>query len=144
MDVTQRSMKTAVGTPPFAAPEIFMNMDDGTALSYSSKVDIFSLGLTFLAIIQEKDSLVPEGKRTRIKIGMKMLDENDYTPVDIEKDDDEFTTAIKELILKMVVYDGKKRLSAYAVKQELDGMGKASDMPVVRKIYRVDPFQVLF
>ena len=124
-DVGVRSMKTAVGTPQFAAPEIYMNMDEtapGTVFRYNSKVDIFSLGLTFLAILQGKGNLLPEGKGTRIQIGLKMLDENDYKPVEIESDDDDFTRAIKSLILKMVDYNPQKRLTASEVKEELKGI----------------------
>ncbi len=124
-DIIEQSMKTVVGTLPFAAPEIFINMDatgPGTAFRYDSKVDIFSLGLTFLAILQGKAYLIPEGKRTRIQIGLKMLDDNGYKPVEIERDDDEFTTAIKSLVLKMVVLDPKRRLTASQVKRELDAI----------------------
>ncbi len=124
-DITERSMKTAVGTRPFAAPEIYMNMDTtspGTVFRYNSKVDIFSLGLTFLAIIQEKSNLLPEGKGTKIEIGNKMLDDNDYKPVEMEENGDDFTKHIKSLILKMVVFDARERLSASDVRRELEAV----------------------
>ncbi len=119
------SMKSCVGTNEFAAPEIYMNMTPGglaRLFKYDSKVDIFSLGLTFLAILQGNSHLVPKGKGTKIAIGYKMLDDNDYKPVKIEEDDDDFTKAIKSLILKMIIFDSKRRLTASQVKRELDAI----------------------
>ncbi len=124
-DTDGRSMKSCVGTNEFAAPEIYMNMTPtGPArlVKYDSKVDIFSLGLTFLAMIQGNSHLIPEGKGTKIPIGYKMLDDNKYKPVAKERNDDKFTKAIKKLILKMVIFDAKKRLTASEVMGNLDAL----------------------
>ncbi len=49
---------TVTGTPFFAAPELFGKNDKS---QQNNKIDIFSLGLTFLAIIQNNRKLIPMG-----------------------------------------------------------------------------------
>ncbi len=132
LDTEERSMKTAVGTRPFAAPEIHMNVTPsgpGRLHKYDSKVDIFSMGLTFLAIIQGHNNLVPKGKNLlHTPIGLKMLEDNSYRPVEIESDDDDFTRAIKKIIMKMVELDAGNRLSAAEVRQELDAIATPDEV----------------
>ena len=51
-------MTTNVGTPHFKAPEFFQRNKEGV-INYHRNVDIFALGLTFLAMIQGNKHLVP-------------------------------------------------------------------------------------
>ncbi len=51
-----------------------------------------------------------------------MLDDKDYQPVEIEIEDDDFTKAIKNIILKTVVLEAGNRLSAADVMRELDSI----------------------
>ena len=55
----QSTMTTKVGTEAFKAPEFFFRTDDGK-LKYKRSVDIFAVGLTFLAMIQENEGLLPK------------------------------------------------------------------------------------
>ncbi len=55
-------------------------------------------------------------------IGLRMLDDKDYQPVEIEIEDDDFTKAIKNIILKTVVLEARNRLSAADVMRELDSI----------------------
>ncbi len=67
-----KSMKSCVGTTPFAAPEIHKNVTpDGPKrlFLYNLKVDMYSLGLTFLTIIEGKEDMQPGGY---IAVGMRM------------------------------------------------------------------------
>ncbi len=51
-------MTSKVGTQAFKAPEFFDRTPEGK-LFYHRTVDVFSMGLTFLAMIQENEYLVP-------------------------------------------------------------------------------------
>ena len=51
-------MSTNVGTPAFKAPEFYFRNEEGK-LQYHRNVDIYSLGLTFLSIIQSDEKLKP-------------------------------------------------------------------------------------
>ena len=51
-------MSTNVGTPAFKAPEFFLR-NELRKIEYHRNVDIFALGLTYLAIVQEDKALVP-------------------------------------------------------------------------------------
>ena len=51
-------MTTNVGTPAFKAPEFFLQTED-RKIQYHRNVDIYALGLTFLAMIQQNQGLVP-------------------------------------------------------------------------------------
>ena len=49
-------MSTNVGTPAFKAPEFFLEQQK---IQYHRNVDVYALGLTFLAMIQGNEGLVP-------------------------------------------------------------------------------------
>ena len=51
-------MTSNVGTPAFKAPEFFLRNGE-RQIHYHRNVDVFALGLTFLAMIQENKGLVP-------------------------------------------------------------------------------------
>ncbi len=59
LGIDESTMSTKVGTEAFKAPEFFFRTDDGK-LKYKRSVDIFATGLTFLAMIQENDGLLPK------------------------------------------------------------------------------------
>ena len=52
-------MTTNVGTPAFKAPEFFLR-NEQRKIEYHRNVDIYALGLTFLALIQGNKGLVPQ------------------------------------------------------------------------------------
>ena len=52
-------MTTNVGTPAFKAPEFYLR-NEQKQINYHRNVDIYALGLTYLAIIQENEGLVPQ------------------------------------------------------------------------------------
>ncbi len=111
---------TAVGTPYFAAPEIFDHNIRGRARQ-NNKIDIFSLGLTFLAIIQDNPGLIPigEGLTRNDLIGLEMLRNHGYKPVKPKSSDDNFSRDMKGILLKMLIYDVTKRISAADTLQAL-------------------------
>ena len=120
---TQDMTMTAsiVGTPYFAAPEMFTG-NEKTRQNY--KVDIFSLGVTFLAMVQDNPRLKPTGESLHENeyIGYVMLREHGYQPVKIRASDDSFTQAVNEIVQKTVVFDPNQRLSATAILQELEAI----------------------
>ncbi len=115
---------TAVGSPHFAAPEIFGNHSGEARLN--NKIDIYSLGLTFLAIIQGNRNLIPkgEGLRENFSIGEKMCDDPDYQPVELRPHDDRFTSDVKGILLKMLLYDSSRRPSTTDVLRALRDIGQ--------------------
>ena len=57
-DIETSEMSSNVGTLAFKAPEFFQRSKDET-LRYHRSVDVYALGLTFLAMIQRNKPLVP-------------------------------------------------------------------------------------
>ncbi len=123
----QTMTATATGTPWFAAPEIFdYAIDDGKdkkqTSRFNNKVDIFSLGLTYLAILQHRNGLIPMGEGLKPKdfVGNVMLGRPDYQVVKVEHKDDPFRRGVKEVILQMVVSDPRKRQTAAQIRQAVE------------------------
>ena len=112
---------TVSGTPHYAAPEMFASEQKSRQ---NNKVDIFSLGLTFLAMIQNSPSLIPIGDELRQSefIGHKLSGKPSYRPVTVTYNDDSFTKAIKEIILNTLTYEPHRRLSAQDLVQQLEGI----------------------
>ena len=106
-------MTTNVGTPAFKAPEFFLR-NERRKIEYHRKVDIYALGLTFLALIQGSKGLVP---RTE-------------TPNDIS----ELHAPIGRLIAERIKYH-KKPLTVVPKDHSKDRMtlfeGKRSDSTLV-------------
>ncbi len=131
----QTMTATAIGTPWFAAPEIFdheQNDSDSDETEgatpqklqsrQSNKVDIFSLGLTLLGMLQHRKMLLPlgDGLRQNEFIGNIILQRPNYQPFRISSNDDSFTKAVKEIILKTLIYDPHKRPTATGILQALE------------------------
>lgn len=57
-DIETSVMSSNVGTLAFKAPEFFQRNKEGK-LTYHRNVDVYALGLTFLAMIQGNKNLVP-------------------------------------------------------------------------------------
>ena len=77
-------MSTNVGTPAFKAPEFFLR-NEQRKIEYHRNVDIFALGLTYLAIVQEDKALVPR--------------------IETPNDDSELHAPIGRLIAERIKYD---------------------------------------
>ena len=140
-------MQTNVGTPAFKAPEFFRRNTRGQ-ISYHRNVDVFSLGLTFLAILQatpESRKLAPcietildnsdrftsigQVIATRVRFHLKelnvvILDANGSGKSHKSPFDPVITLKLKELIQKMTSVEPKHRFSAAEVLRDLQGMSE--------------------
>ncbi len=58
-DYSTSLMTSNVGTQAFKAPEFYLRTEDGE-LNYHRNVDVYAMGLTFLAMIQDNNFLVPK------------------------------------------------------------------------------------
>ncbi len=121
-NLDRTSIATISGTPYFAAPEMFVGT--GTTSRQNNKIDIFSLGLTFLAMMQNSANLIPIGQGLKQSnfIGQKMSEQPSYLPVTIKHNEDSFTKAMKEIIINTLTYEPYKRSSVENVQQMLDGI----------------------
>ncbi len=131
---TGTSTKTVVGTAQFCAPE-FWPFDEGTHRTYNAKIDIFALGLTFLAMIQEDCSnqgLIPKVRGLKksqqsLAIGhlMYMRKEDGDPPLCVVKEqpnDDEFTKLAKSIIVEATRVEPQERVSAEYIFQKLTAL----------------------
>ena len=131
-------MTTNVGTPAFKAPELFQGV-----INYHRNVDIFALGLTYLAMIQKNDRLVPkietpnDEKECHAPIGQLLQERMKYhsKPLDVipiqdvsllsedlksmkldgEAASEKFPNYIRQLIPKMTCVVPEERISAEEV-----------------------------
>ncbi len=128
-------MTTNVGTQAFKAPEFFLRTDDHK-LEYHRNIDVYAMGLTFLAMIQDNPSLVPKletpndasdlgplytiGKliAERKRYGVKPL-EVVQTKQDDPEADQELWDKLRAEILKMTHVEPSERASAADVVQNL-------------------------
>ncbi len=119
-NMDRTAIATVIGTPFFAPPEMFEGIEKKTR--QNRKVDIFSMGLTFLGIIQNNQKLIPigEGLKQSDFIGLKMLQEPTYKPVTIKDNDDSFIQTVKEIVLETVIKDPYKRLPAEGILHKLE------------------------
>ncbi len=122
--VHKSGMQTVCGTPIFIAPEIYNIYYGKREMKYTSKVDIFSLGLVFLAIIQDRPDLLPigQGLTSDDVIGVKMTANEQYVPVVKNGSDEVFVEQIKGIILETVTFQPERRLSASQLKRKLDSI----------------------
>ncbi len=113
LESDKTTMTTNVGTLPFKAPEFWKKNPDGT-LAYHRSVDIFSLGLTFLSLIQATPGydLMPsiEHSESALPIGVQLYTkEDDIDVIGDAKDDDYKTKKLKALIRKMTRFNPNER-----------------------------------
>ncbi len=141
-DADTSGMNTDAGTNMYKAPE-FWDGSEGS-IRYHKSIDIFSTGLTFLAMIQhaEKDTgLRPRIERSceksekKLPIGQVMYfrkkSKQVLPPVVVYSDkDDELTGYIKDAIEKMVRYNPKDRLTASQLHQKMQDLCGFSIMKV--------------
>ncbi len=88
-------MSSNVGTQAFKAPEFFLRNEKGQ-LKYHRSVDVYAMGLTFLAMIQENAYLFPrietpnEPGEVSTPIGLLMWERQKYKiePLQIVKEED--------------------------------------------------------
>ncbi len=129
-------MSTNVGTLAFKAPEFFQRTRDGQLL-YHRSVDVFALGLTYLAMVQYKSgckSLIPraeiEEEEHIDSIGRYMWEMWKYRKASVSVVNTSgpfalntsgpfapgsFAAEIKRLVAEMVRFDPKNRLRIGAV-----------------------------
>ncbi len=109
----ESTMSTNVGTFPYKAPEFWEVKSDGS-LAYHRSIDVFSLGLTYLAMYQAKEGepLVPfvenleEKFNHHVPIAYIMFNRREYGQPDLivikdKEHDDENVKVLKELIRNM-------------------------------------------
>ncbi len=119
-------MSSNVGTQAFKPPEFYERTPDHK-LKYHRNVDIYSLGLSFLAMIQENDHLIPRietpndpSELVIYPIGLLMWERQKYdvkpfevVDLDISETDEE--RDVRELILKMTNLKPEGRITADGV-----------------------------
>ncbi len=127
--------QTVVGTTQFCAPEFWSFDDDTTKRKYNAKVDVFALGLTFMAMVQEdfvNQGLIAKVKglkksRLALAIGqlMYMKKEDGEAPLLVmakNDGDDEFTKVTKNIINEATNVDVRERASAEYINQVLTAL----------------------
>ena len=127
--------KTVVGTLNFCAPEIWPFDDFATQRIYNAKIDVFALGLTFMAMIQEdytNQGLLPQVRgltrsQQSLPIGhlMYMRKEDEEPPLCVmaeQHGDDEFTKTIKMIINEATHVNPAERASAEYIYQKLTAL----------------------
>ncbi len=134
-DDTGTCTKTVVGTLHFCAPEFWPFDDYATQRKYNAKIDVFALGLTFMAMIQEdhtNQGLLPKVKGLKksqqaLAIGqlMYMRKEDEEPPMCVmaeQHDDDELMRTFKSLINEATHVEPRQRASAEYVYQKLTAL----------------------
>ncbi len=122
------TMSTKVGTEAFKAPEFFFRTDEGK-LQYKRSVDIFAMGLTFLAMIQQKEGLVPkfetpnEPSELHLSSGRILYERITYnvepqSVVDQSKEN-MLEQKIRQIVVKMTCAQAKDRVHAEQVIESL-------------------------
>ena len=128
-DASTSTMSSNVGTIQFQAPEFWDKQPPYYRIRYHRVVDVYSMGLTFAAMLQAKSGrkLVPREEATtatvgsiRTPIGLLALNrvQNGAPPVNVVQDktsDDDITRRIKNIIREMTQAEPQKRLSAELV-----------------------------
>ncbi len=147
-DVTSR-MTSDVGTDAFKAPEFYMRTADGN-LRYHRNVDVFAMGLTFLAMIQGNKHKIPKmetglerGEET-MKIGFLLWHRkmNDRTPLEVVRLDPEgarvegdpdgdVIRSLRGVLHKMTCFEPADRTSAAEVVRDLQEVVNGRAVPMV-------------
>ncbi len=134
-DYSTSLMTSNVGTMAFKAPEFYIRTKAG-ALNYHRNVDVYAMGLTFLAMIQNNPFLVPKLETPNealelspgYTIGMLMAERKKYKvePLQVVKiseeggdPEDQLWNHVRLEILKMTHVEPSDRASAAEVVQNL-------------------------
>ncbi len=129
-DASTSAMTTSVGTHDFKAPEFF-DRQGSEPLKYHRSVDIFSSGLTCMAMVQHVpgEPLVPRidqsgGRVSTFSVAIEMVSRRRHNQPEVQfftpsPDDDLKTKAVKRLIPDMLKYDPHERKVAEHVHREL-------------------------
>ncbi len=124
-DYSTSLMTSNIGTQAFKAPEFYLRTEE-FRLEYHRNVDIYALGLTFLAIIQNNRFLVPRIETAKdhaemgplYTIGMLMAERKRYNVKPLEalqtstEGGEPLWNAVRREVLKMTHVEPKKRASA--------------------------------
>ncbi len=134
-DYSTSLMTSNVGTQAFKAPEFYLRTEVGK-LNYHRNVDVYAMGLTFLAMIQNHPFLIPKLETPNeaaelspaYTIGMLMAERKRYkveplqvariTPEGSEPES-ELWNCVRKEILKMTDVEPKERASAVEVVPKL-------------------------
>ncbi len=130
---TTSLMTTSVGTRAFKAPEFFSRTVGGK-VNYHRNVDVFALGLTFLAMIQNNECLIPkietpkDPSELQIEIGVLLWERQKYKvePLQVVQiqgrppaGQNPLWVSMRSLIGKMTHVDPTQRISADHVVHEM-------------------------
>ncbi len=140
-------MSADVGTEAFQAPEFYMTTAEGE-LSYDRSIDIFAMGLTFLAMIQENVWLIPEIETPQDRCEPNMLIghlisermRHKVSPLEAVKIDDskhDLVTNIRRLIRRMTHVEPAQRPTAAQVVEELQRLRQEEVRTVCWKLFVV-------
>ena len=151
-DAETSAMSTNLGTNAFKAPELFAVTHDNK-IRYHDSVDIYSLGLTFLALLQAEPSsknLVPkmEGSsdefNTHMSIGWlihsrRTMGNRNLDVVNVEESITKMESTrrieIKKMIKMMTKAEPEERLSAAEVLKTLENITEACSIISQNKIF---------
>ncbi len=132
-DYSTSVMTSNVGTMAFKAPEFYLRTDDHR-LEYHRNVDVYAMGLTFLAMIQNHPFLIPrletpnEASELSITVGLLMWERKKYgvMPLEVVKisaeggePEQKLWNSVRAEILKMTHVEPSERASAAEVVQNL-------------------------
>ena len=142
------AMETRLGTRPYMAPE-FYNQDEKGEIEYHKDVDIFALGLTFVALItaQPDQNLKPNAEgcdkiEKAQPIGMAMLGRKErglpeLTVIIHNPGDNADIHAVKEIIRNCIAFSPADRTSAETIVTRLTEI-----LPVTHEAKQEEPVEV--
>ncbi len=132
LEEDESTMTTNVGTFPYKAPEFWEVKSDGS-LAYHRSIDVFSLGLTFLAMYQSKQGkpLVPmvenleEKFNHHVPIAYIMFNRREYGQPELiviqdKEHDNDNVKVLKDLIRKMTKLAPEERCSMMDVLDQMN------------------------
>ena len=141
-DASTSGMSSNVGTPAFKAPEYFQFFEQNKQrkIRYHRNVDVYALGLTYLALLQAKQdsNLRPQIETQQDdselwvpSIGQLISERIKYKVAElrivvVEEKETDLTSQIKRVIQKMTAIDPKQRLRAAKLVDALHNVERQS------------------
>ena len=158
-DASTSGMSSNVGTPAFKAPEYFQFFEQNRQrkIRYHRNVDVYALGLTYLALLQ-----AVQGQNLRPQIETAQEDAELWVPsigqliserikykIDelriVVVEGKEMTSKIKSIIQKMTAIDPKQRLRAAKLVDALHNVERRSRLSEAKetekKLRKMIPYQ---